>query len=133
MTFYAPPIVFPNTTSTNPPIQISNQVTPESRRVADLSVTLQIMPAKVMQENTALLTIKDRNGDLVTDAELRLIMNMQAMDMGTSHVTIKGGRSVYATTLDKSVFSMTGVWYIDVSIQRPKQTPLQTRFHVTII
>jgi hypothetical protein len=136
LTFYAPPIVFPNTTYSQPSTSATpatNAGSSQSKQVGDLSVTLLMQPAKVDQANTITLTIKDRNGNPVNNAQVSMTINMEIMDMGTTQATLKGDGTAYTTTFDKgATFSMTGSWNIDVSIQTPNQVPLTTRFQVIV-
>ena len=136
LTFYAPPIVFPNTTYSQPTTSATpapNAGSLQSQRVGNLSVTLQMQPAKVDQANTITLTIKDGNGNPVSNAQVRVTINMQIMDMGTTQLTLHNDGTAYTGTFDKgATFSMTGAWNVDVSIQTPNQSPLTARFQVIV-
>lgn len=136
LTFYAPPIVFPAitygppTTSQTPAPDAGSS---QSKQVGNLSVTLQMQPAKVDQANTITLTIKDSNGNPVTNAQVRATINMQIMDMGTTQMKLHNDGTAYTATFDKgATFSMTGAWNVDVSIQTPNQAPLTARFQVMV-
>jgi putative copper export protein/methionine-rich copper-binding protein CopC len=132
MAYFAPPIVFPKVTYTNPPAQATATSNMQTQQVGDLSVTLQVIPAKVNAANTLILILTDNAGNAVKDARVQVNTNMQIMDMGTAHATINGGNPVYATTFDKNAaFSMAGAWNINVTIQRPNQPTLKTRFTVS--
>jgi len=131
MAYFAPPIVFPNVTYTNPPVQAATTTSMQTQQVGDLSVTLQIIPAKVNAPNTLILILTDRSGNVVKNARVQVSTNMQIMDMGTAHATINGGNAVYSTTFDKgAAFSMAGAWNVDVTIERPNQPALKARFTV---
>lgn len=136
LAFYAPPIVFPTATFGNQTATQATQTTNPSKaqtqQVGDLSATLQLLPGRSAQPNTVVLTITDRNGQPITDAQVKLTTNMEVMDMGTSSTTIKGGHPVYSAVFDKGVFSMAGIWDIAVSIQRPNQPAVQAHFKVNI-
>lgn len=133
LAFYAPPIVFPEAPASSQAAQsTASQSNTQTQQVSDLSVTLQVQPGKVAQPNLVILTITDRNGQPVTDAQVKLTTNMVVMDMGTTSTTIKGGNPVYSAAFDKSVFSMAGLWDIHVSIQRPNQPAAETQFKVNI-
>jgi methionine-rich copper-binding protein CopC/putative copper export protein len=135
LAFYAPPIVFPAVNYSNSATQTDQTASPskaQTQQVGDLSVTLQLLPGQVAQPNAVMLTITDRNGQPVTDAQVKLTTNMEVMDMGTTSTTIKGGNSIYSAAFDKGVFSMAGVWDITVSIQRPHQPAVQAHFKVNI-
>jgi putative copper export protein/methionine-rich copper-binding protein CopC len=137
MTFYAPPIVFPPanytsaaSTNTASPATTTNA---QTQKVGNLSVTLQVLPGRVDYANTVVITINDSDGNPVTDAQVQLRTNMELMDMGTAHATVKGGNPTYIAVFDKdAAFSMSGVWDIGVHIERPNQTPVQTVFKVTL-
>lgn len=135
MTFYAPPIVFPNINYSNPAATVPTNNTPaaQTKQVSDLSLTLQILPGKVNTLNTLILLITNRSGASVTNAKVIVESNMQIMNMGTTHKTLKSGNPVYATTFTKiQAFSMAGVWQLSVTIQRPGHPTLQTTFQINI-
>jgi len=136
MAFYAPPIVFPNITYSNPApstAPASNTSGAQTKQVGDLSLTLQVLPGKVNTSNTVILLITDRSGASVSNATVILNSNMQIMDMGTTRKTLKSGNPVYATTFTKSqAFNMAGVWLLGVTIQRPGHPSLQTTFQVNV-
>jgi putative copper export protein/methionine-rich copper-binding protein CopC len=133
LTFYAPPIVFPDVTYSNPATQITSPSKAQTQQVGDLSVTLQLLPGQTAQPNVVILTINDPSGQPVTNAQVKLTTNMVLMDMGTTSTTIKGGNPVYTAAFDKGVFSMAGVWDITVSIQRPNHPAVQVHFKVNIL
>jgi copper transport protein len=86
-----------------------------------------------MQPNVVILALQDSNGQPVTDAEVKMTTNMQVMDMGTTSTHIQGGNAVYSAAFERNVFSMSGIWDISVSIQRPNQPVVQMQFKVNII
>lgn len=138
MSFFAPPIVFPAVTyrmsvSTISPVNNPATVQSQTQKVGNLTVTLQLLPGRVDFANTVIVTMNDANGNPVTDAQVHLHINMEIMDMGTANATIKGGNPTYvATFAQDAAFSMFGRWDIQLTIQRPRQAPLQTTFAVTL-
>ncbi len=135
MTFYAPPIVFPNVNYSNPPASVpaSNTSAVQTKQVGDLTLTLQVLPGKTNTINTVILLITDRSGVPITNAKVTLVSNMQVMNMGTTHKTLNSGNPVYAVSFAKSqAFNMTGVWLLNVTIQRSKHPSLQTNFQINI-
>jgi uncharacterized membrane protein len=138
MAFFAPPIVFPNVNYNNPPAattsnQTNNQVNSQTQKIGQLTVTLQLQPAKADTNNKLELTINGPDGKPVTDATVQVDTNMQIMDMGTSHATINGGNPTYVAMFDAATaFSMAGPWSINVRIEQPGQAPVQGTFQVTI-
>ncbi|HEV2661233.1 MAG TPA: hypothetical protein VGU68_11570, partial [Ktedonobacteraceae bacterium] len=138
LSFYAPPIVFPNITYSNPPAVV--QATPtasiaptQTQRIGGLSLALQVLPGRAGQANTVTLAIADSKGSPVTNARVNLSVNMQIMDMGIAHKTVNGGHPTYSATFDKSAsFAMAGLWVIHVSIQRPGQPLVQTTFQTNL-
>jgi methionine-rich copper-binding protein CopC/putative copper export protein len=133
LSFYAPPIVFPDVTYSNTVAQTASSPSKaQTQQVGDLSITMQLLPGQSAQPNVVILTINDSSGQPVTDAQVRLTTNMELMDMGTTTTTIKGGNPVYSTAFDKGVFSMAGVWDIEASIQRPNHPAVQAHFKVNI-
>ena len=135
MAFYAPPIVFPANSyaiSTSAASPSSAAINAQTQRVGNLSVTLEVLPGRVDYANTVVVTIDDNQGNPVTDAQVQLTTNMELMDMGTAHATVKGGNPTYIATFNKdAAFSMFGAWDITVRIQRPNQAVVQTVFKVT--
>ena len=132
MSFYAPPIVFPNITYTNPPIQ-NAAGNGQTKQVGDISITLQVLPGKIGVSNIIIVLLTDGKGNPITDAQVQLSTNMIAMDMGTAHATIDKGSPVYVATFNKAeAFSMAGVWNIEVSVQRTDQAGVQAAFQVTV-
>jgi putative copper export protein len=132
LSFYAPPIVFPAVNYNNTASQTASSSQQQTQQIGDLSVTFQLLPGKVAQPNVAILTINDSHGQPVTNAQVRLTTNMEVMDMGTTSTTIQANNAVYSTAFDKGVFSMAGVWDIEVSIQRPNHPAIQAHFRVNI-
>ncbi|GHO43662.1 copper resistance protein CopC [Ktedonospora formicarum] len=133
LTFYAPPIVFPTANYQVKNDQATTQPTTKTQQAGDLSVSLLITPGKLNETNTAILTLKDKDGQPVTNAQVKLTLNMVIMDMGTTQVTLKDSNGVYAAVFDpKQTFTMNGVWAIDVEIIRPKLDPVSTRFQFNI-
>jgi copper transport protein len=137
MSFFAPPIVFPNIDYTaasgaNAAAASTTSGT-QTQHVGNLSVTLQVSPGRSGYANTVILTIADSAGNPITDARVQLSTNMVIMDMGTGHATIAGGNPTYIAVFNAdTAFSMDGLWRINVSIQRPNQAPLQTVFQYTL-
>ncbi|MBO0777767.1 MAG: copper resistance protein CopC [Ktedonobacteraceae bacterium] len=131
MIFFAPPIAFPDVTYSNPPATGGTSIRMQTKQVGDLSVTLMVLPGKVNPTNTIILTIVDQSGQPVTDADVKLTVNMAVMDMGTRSTSIKGGNAVYTAVLDRG-FDMQGLWTIDASIERPGKPSLQETFQVQI-
>jgi putative copper export protein/methionine-rich copper-binding protein CopC len=133
MSFYAPPIVFPNITYSDQTTTGQTAGITQTNSVDDLSVTLQLLPGRVGYVNTAIVSLTDANKNPVTDAQIHLTANMLVMDMGTSKATINGGNPTYIATFPKNAaFSMSGVWQITLTITRPGHGPVQTVFPITI-
>jgi methionine-rich copper-binding protein CopC/putative copper export protein len=137
MAFFAPPIVFPdvnyNNASATTSNQTNSQVNSQTQKIGQLTVTLQLQPAKVDTNNKLMLTINGPDGQPVTNAMVQVDTNMQLMDMGTNHVTINGGNPTYVATFDAATaFSMAGPWSINVRIQQPGQEAVQGAFQVTV-
>ncbi len=132
MSFYAPPIVFPNITYTNPPIQ-NEAGNAQTKQIGGISIALQVLPGKIGVSNSIIVILTDSNGNPITDARVQLSTNMIVMDMGTAHATIDKGSPVYVATFNKAeAFSMAGVWNIEVSVQRAGQAGVQAAFQVTV-
>ena len=147
MTFFTPPIHFPAVPSSKQATQSSNITNTQTKQIGDLSVSLLLSPGRSDQANTIVLLINDKSGKPVTDAQVRLFINMQVMDMGTKNVLIPGASPestgndsgttssspAYVATLDRGdSFSMAGVWVITVEIQQPKQDAVKGIFEVML-
>jgi hypothetical protein len=137
MAFFAPPVVFPNIDYSQNTSATSNSAAPltlQTQQVGDLSVTLQVAPGRVDTANTVLVTIVDsRSGQLVTNAQVQMRINMVIMNMGTTNTSLRAGNPTYVATFDKqTTFSMAGQWEIRLRIQRPGQPPQQATFTVTL-
>ncbi len=137
MSFFAPPIVFPaidytKGASANTSPSTTNTQVIQTKQASNLTVRLQVTPARVGYDNTVIVTMNDSNGNPVTDAQVHLSINMVTMDMGTAIATIKGGDPTYVAVFKKDeAFSMPGLWDITLKIQRPNQAPAQVSFQVT--
>ncbi len=141
MSFFAPPIVFPATDYASNASGSSTSLTPsttntqviQTKQVGNLTVSLQITPARVDYNNTVIVTMSDKGNNPVTGAQVQIIINMQTMDMGTARATIKGGNPTYIATFGKDeTFSMPGIWDVVLKILRPNQAPVQVTFQVML-
>ncbi len=138
MHFFAPPVVFPNvdyqallnqsSPSGNAPTPVS-----QTQQAGNLSVTLRLDPARVGVANTLVLTLNDAQGKAVSDATVKLRINMEIMDMGEVNATAQGGSSAYRATFQAGqTFTMGGAWVVQVEIDRPDQSPIHLTFQVLI-
>jgi len=141
MSFFAPPIVFPainyasnaSGSSTSSTSATTNAQNIQTKKVGNLTVILQVTPARADYDNTVIVMLNDTSGNPVTDAQVQINTNMELMDMGTAHATMQGGQATYIHTFGKDeAFSMFGLWDIRLKIQRPNQAPVQVTFQVTL-
>jgi hypothetical protein len=137
MNFFAPPIVFPNVNyaalANQQSTTSSSALTNQTQQVGDLSVTLLALPGRVGVTNTIILTLNNAQGQPVTNATVKLSINMVIMNMGTTGVTVQNGNPIYIATLRPSqTFTMAGSWTIKVEIDRPNQQPAEVTFQVVI-
>jgi methionine-rich copper-binding protein CopC/putative copper export protein len=139
MSFFAPPIVFPainytsSGSSASSTSSTSNTQAIQTKQAGNLTVSLQVLPARVDYANTVILTINDSSGNPVTNARVQISINMETMDMGTAQTTIKGGNPTYIAAFGKEeAFSMLGPWDVALNIQRPNQAPVQVTFQVVL-
>lgn len=134
MTFYAPPIVFPNTTYSNPSTNPTNPAPAvQTQSAGGLNATLQVSPGRVNTTHTVTLHITDTNGSPVTNAHVQLITKMQAMDMGVAQqVASENGATYTATFTASDAFSMSGTWDIHVVIQRAGKPNVTMTFSVAV-
>ncbi len=133
MSFFAPPIVFPNLHYNQNAGSPVGPPAAQTKSAGNLSVTLQVTPAHVDETNTVMITLKDSSGKPVTDAKVQLTTNMEIMDMGTTSKSISAGKPAYSATFASGEgFDMQGIWDIFVRIQRPGQQPVQLQFQVMV-
>lgn len=137
MSFFAPPIVFPDVTYK---LTITTNSTPQlnvlTQQVGNLTVSLEMQPGRTNVVNTVIITLKDRvTGNPITNARISATTNMQIMDMGTvnKELAAAGANNTYTATFQPGEsFSMIGAWNISLTIQRPGQAAVQTQFVVTL-
>ena len=138
MNFSAPPIVFPSVdyqALLNQENAVSSTPTPTSQtqQVDGLTATFQLTPARTNVANTLTMTLSDAQHQPVSDATVKLSINMAVMDMGTTSATLNGGNSTYTTTFKAGqAFSMAGQWHVQVEIDRAGQAPVQMTFTVMV-
>jgi putative copper export protein/methionine-rich copper-binding protein CopC len=137
MNFFAPPVVFPNVNYA----ALVNQAnttsgstsSSQTQQIGDLSVTLLALPARVGVDNTIILTLNNAQGQSVTDATVKLSINMQTMNMGTTNVTLQDANPAYIAVFKANqTFTMTGSWLVQVEIDRPNQQPAQLTFSLMV-
>lgn len=137
MQFFAPPVVFPNV---NYAALVNAAATPgnqppasQTQQVGNLTVTLQVLPARAGVANRVLVTLHDAQGRAITDATVKLSINMQIMDMGTTSSTMQEGNATYTADLaTNQAFAMPGPWLLQVEIDQPNQSPVHAAFQVLI-
>ena len=136
MSFYAPPIVFPNTSYTGSPATTTGTPTntnTQQQKVGTFTVGLQVSPARVTSTNTVVVSITDATGKAVTNAKVEIITNMQAMDMGTAIQNAKTRGATYVVTFAPGeTFSMSSLWDVEIRFQIPGKPVQKTTFQVTI-
>lgn len=138
MSFFSPPVVYPDVNYAAL-VNAANSATPatqptsSTQQAGDLSVTLQVQPARAGVTNTLLVTLKDAQGRAVTDATVKASINMEIMDMGTTNTTLAKGDAGYTVTLSgDQTFTMEGLWAIQVEITRPNQQPATLTFRIMV-
>lgn len=132
MSFFAPPIVFPNV-NYGTQTSTGGQTAAQTQKLGNLTATVLIAPGTIHTQNTVVLTLNRADGTPVTDAQVQITANMQAMDMGSSQATMKYGNATYTATFDNGkTFSMAGLWIIDVNVQEPGQQPLHSLFKIML-
>ncbi len=136
MSFYSPPIVYPNISYTNPPATVTGTPTTnntQQQKVGTFMVGIQVLPGRVSSTNTLIVSITDAKGKSVTNARVEIITSMQSMDMGTAiqKATVRG--ATYAATFAPgAAFSMSGLWNIEIRFQIPGQAAQKVVFQETI-
>ncbi len=135
ISFYAPPIVFPNTSYASQPTTTTGTPTnnnTQQQKVGTFTVGLQVSPGRVTSTNTVIVSITDATGKAVTNAKVEIITNMQAMDMGTAIQNAKTRGATYiATFAPGETFSMSGLWNVEIRFQIPGKPVQKTTFQVT--
>ncbi len=133
LAFFAPPIVFPDISYNQSASQATSANSVQVKHIGNLTVKLQIAPGRVGYANTVKVMIQDSSGKAVSNAQVQLTTNMQAMDMGTGHATIQGGNPTYSATFDEQqALDMAGLWNITVTIRPPGQATVQGTFQVML-
>ncbi len=138
MSFFAPPIVFPainytNGSAANTASSTTNTQVIQTKQISNLSVRLQVTPARVGYDNTVIVTLIDSNTNPITDAQVQINTNMVTMNMGTTSATIISGDPTYVAVFKNGeTFSMPGLWDIALKIQRPNQVPTYISFQVAL-
>lgn len=132
MNFFAPPVVFPNI---NYAALVAQQApaapVTQTQTAGGLHVTLTVSPARVGATNTVTLTLTDAQGKAVSNAVIKLVINMQIMDMGTTSTTIQNGNPTYTTTIKADqAFTMAGSWLVRVEVDQPAQAAVHLTFQV---
>ncbi len=131
MNFFAPPIVFPRTNYITP--QQNSAPTSQEQKIGDLSADLQVLPGKINAANTLVVTLRDTNGNPVTDAQVQLGANMSIMDMGTTRGRMQESNGVYTLVLQRGEgFNMDGLWHIEIKVNRGGKEVGQGSFTVQI-
>ena len=122
----AAPVVTPSPTA-------SGNIT-QSKRAGSLSIALEVTPARVELANTVQVTLMDtRSGKPVENAQITATTTMQAMDMGTTRITMSGGKPVYRAVFPAdSAFSMFGLWNITLLIRQSGHAPVQVVFTILL-
>jgi methionine-rich copper-binding protein CopC/putative copper export protein len=132
MNFFAPPVVFPNI---NYAVLVDQPTTTgpvsQTQTVGGLRVTLTVSPAHVGVINTITVNLNDAQGRAVSNAVLKIAINMQIMDMGTTSTTIQSGSPTYTTTLNADqAFTMAGPWIVRLEVDQPAQPAVHLTFQV---
>ena len=135
MSFYAPPIVFPNISYATSPVTATGTSTDnltQQQKVGTFTVGVQVSPGRVANPNTVIVSITEADGKAVTNAKVEIITTMQDMNMGTGIQNAKTHGTTYvATFAPGEAFSMSGLWNIEIRFQIPGQAVQKTTFQVT--
>ena len=136
MSFYSPPIVYPNTSYANPPATVTGTPTinnTQQQKVGTFTVGTQVLPGRVSSTNTLIVSITDAKGKSVTNARVEIIASMQSMDMGTTiQKATPRGATYVAAFAPGAAFSMSGLWNIEIRFQVPGQAAQKVVFQATI-
>ncbi len=135
MSFYAPPIVFPNGAYAHSSVMATPTTTAnvQQQKVGSYTVGLQVLPGRVTSADTVVVTLTDARGKPVTNASMQLITNMQLMNMGTTTEQAVMHNATYRATFAQGVaFSMSGLWNITVRFQQPGQVAQKVVFQVML-
>ncbi len=136
MSFFSPPVVFPAIDySAVLAAQNAEPVpTVQNQQQGNLVATFEVTPARIDTANTVLVKLNDTQGKPVSDAQVRISVNMVIMNMGqvgtvASHESSATYRAVFDPTQS---FTMEGAWAVEVEVTRAGQPEIQFVFHVII-
>ena len=91
------------------PSTTNNQIT-QTKQAGNLTINLQVTPARVDYVNTVIVTMNDSSGNPITAAQVQISINMETMNIGTTEATIKDGNPTFIAPFGKDVaFSMPGL------------------------
>ena len=112
---------------------VSGNIT-QSKRADSLSIALEVTPARVELANTVLVMLTDiQSGKPVENAQITATTTMQAIDMGTTRITMSGGKPVYRAVFPAdSAFSMFGLWNITLLIRQSGHAPVRVVFTILL-
>ncbi len=103
------------------PLPVNSATLPENtamQKVGNLTVSLALSPYPPVgfKEGNFAVTLKDEQGQAISDASIVLDLTMPAMPMPNNQVELKyTGNGLYQGT---GIFTMRGLWRIEVIIQR---------------
>ncbi len=103
--------------------------------MGSLTATQDVSPARAGSANTVTLTLLDAQNQALRSATVKLTVNMQVMDMGTTSATMTGdGTATFTASFAAGqTFTMAGGWLVQVEIDRPNQSPQHLTFSVMVL
>jgi Cu(I)/Ag(I) efflux system membrane fusion protein len=103
---------------------------PQEKKAQDLTLTLATQPEKPKAgENTVRLKITDKAGQIVKDAQVSFLLQMNMQGMAPSKAEGKLAKDGFYEA--KTNLAMAGQWEVTVTIRRPGQKEIQEKFTLT--
>jgi Cu(I)/Ag(I) efflux system membrane fusion protein len=103
---------------------------PQEKKAQDLTLTLATQPEKPKAgENTVRLKITDKAGQVVKDAQVSFLLQMNMQGMAPSKAEGKLSRDGFYEA--KANLAMAGQWEVTVTIRRAGQKEIQEKFNLT--
>ena len=133
MDFFAPPVVYPALDSSAQSTNTASNTGSQTQVVGGVEATLQVLPARAGAANTLVILLNDAQGKPITNAQIKLRLNMDVMDMGTTTATLTANHAVYAMAFSANqAFTMGGSWTLQITIVRPNLSAVNMTFQIAV-
>lgn len=78
----------------------------------DFIIGITPSPAKILKENKMVITIRDKTGKVIDDANVKVLLSMEEMDHGDLSVSVNKEEGEYVARV---IPVMQGTWIADVT------------------